>query len=248
RYFEVDALAPVITIISPPTEFHGGDVWLNISLDKRVSWCGYSIDGAADVTMSNTTLTNYNKLVFGLSKGTHTVTFYCNNTYGLMSSTLKEFNNTEGFVVIKLIGTGFTSQQNINNKYISIPFADGTTTGIIHADGIYESMSSSTTHIELRQKTLIPGNTSKAYIVYTKGDTDTIENRISKITNGNINHMSNPSFAYSINKKYNIQVGLEYIDIDINRSLKLPIGFYNIRLKHNGLRNDKIIMDITRAY
>ncbi|NOR85789.1 hypothetical protein GQ473_06750, partial [archaeon] len=246
KYFEVDALAPVISINSPPTNFHGGDVWMNISLDQRVSWCGYSIDEAANVTMSNTTLTDYNKLAFGVSQGIQTVTFYCNNTFGLISSTSREFNNTEGFTIIKLTGTGFTPIQNNANKYVSTSFADGTTAGIIHADGVYDSMSSSTTHLELRQKTLIAGNMSKAYIVYTKGDTDTIKNRAPYIQNKQIEKMPNPSFAFGINKKYKIQISLEYTNINITGIPKFGKGYYEIQIENKGKLNQKPIVYIDK--
>ncbi|NOR85765.1 hypothetical protein GQ473_06630 [archaeon] len=243
REIAIDAIAPIITIEYPADELHSKDTWLNISVDQRVSNCIYSLDGAENITMQNDTRTHYHFLAFNIPEGQHTVNYWCTNYFGLSSFATKNFNLTPGFTVIKLTGTGFSPTQDSTNKYVSTSFADGTTTAIVHADGIFEGLSSGTTHIALNQKTLLHGNTSKAYIVYTKGDTDTIENRISKITNGNINHMPNPSFSFGINKKYNIQVGLEYDNINFNTEERIKEGQHRIVINNLGedILNNHII-------
>ncbi|MCK5474326.1 MAG: hypothetical protein KAI53_02880, partial [Candidatus Aenigmarchaeota archaeon] len=244
RYFEVDAFPPVITIQRPLTKVHGGDVWLNISLDQRVSWCGYSFDGAANITMANDTITHYSKNLFGFSEGGHTVTYWCNNTFGVYSSATRNFNFTAGFVVVKLVGSGFSPLEDAAANYVATNLAGGTLAGIVHAGGVFESVSSSTNYMELRQKTLIAGQTAKAFVVYSKGTVGSIENRIPYIQSGAIEKMPNPSFGFGIDKRYRISVGLEYDDIDITGTPRIGPGFHKIKILNNGKNNGIPIVDI----
>ena len=61
--------------MSPQNQtYFSPDVPLNFIADIPVSWVGYSLDGAATVTVpANATLT-------GLSEGSHTLTVYAGNT------------------------------------------------------------------------------------------------------------------------------------------------------------------------
>ncbi|MCW4046407.1 MAG: hypothetical protein NWE99_02445 [Candidatus Bathyarchaeota archaeon] len=65
---------------------------LVFSVDKAVSWIGYSLDGQRNVTVTgNVTLT-------GLHSGTHSIIVYANDTYGNMgASETMIFSVSEGF-------------------------------------------------------------------------------------------------------------------------------------------------------
>jgi hypothetical protein len=79
---------PIITISSPTnTTYSITSVWNNVTLDMAGSWCGVSIDGAANATMTNSSgKWNYQKT--GLENGvSHTAKFYCNNTNNKWNST-----------------------------------------------------------------------------------------------------------------------------------------------------------------
>jgi hypothetical protein len=54
---------------------------LNITVDKQVSWMGYSLDGKTNVTFSGNTTLN------GLAFGFHSLVVYANDTVGDMGST-----------------------------------------------------------------------------------------------------------------------------------------------------------------
>ncbi|MCD6522574.1 MAG: hypothetical protein J7K68_02410 [Candidatus Diapherotrites archaeon] len=87
----VDTTPPDVTIESPLNQTYYQDwVWMNVTLNENGSWCGYSLDGAANVTMNNDTATHfyYNA---SLNYGSHNVTFYCNDTSGNMNSTTQWF-------------------------------------------------------------------------------------------------------------------------------------------------------------
>jgi hypothetical protein len=73
--FTVDTTPPQISVLAPKNQtYHSADIPLDFIVDKPVSWLGYSLDGAATVTVpANTTLT-------GLAEGSHTLTVYAGNT------------------------------------------------------------------------------------------------------------------------------------------------------------------------
>ncbi|MCK5063045.1 MAG: hypothetical protein KAR23_03890, partial [Candidatus Aenigmarchaeota archaeon] len=81
----LDTDAPVITIQHPLNDTYGGSVWFNVTLDKTGSWCGYSLDGAANVTMDGSGMTWYKENTT-MTGGSHNVTFSCNDTLGNMNA------------------------------------------------------------------------------------------------------------------------------------------------------------------
>jgi hypothetical protein len=72
---------PKIQILTPcNTIYATASVPLTFTVNKAVSWIGYSLDGQANVTiLGNTTLTT-------LQEGTHHVVVYANDTCGLMGA------------------------------------------------------------------------------------------------------------------------------------------------------------------
>jgi len=71
------ATPPTITLVSPANRTYSQtNVPLDFTVDKAVSWAGYSLDGKLNVTATGeTTLTN-------LASGTHNITVYANDTFG----------------------------------------------------------------------------------------------------------------------------------------------------------------------
>jgi N-acetylneuraminic acid mutarotase len=67
---------PEISVLSPLTQtYNGSSVSLNFTVNRPVSWMGYSLDGADNVTVAgNLTLT-------GLSGGVHNVTVYAGDSF-----------------------------------------------------------------------------------------------------------------------------------------------------------------------
>jgi len=80
-YFTVDTTLPFIEIISPENKTYAmNSVPLNFTINKEMSWIGYSLDGQTNVTIAgNTTLTD-------LLDGSHYVIVYANDTFGDMGS------------------------------------------------------------------------------------------------------------------------------------------------------------------
>ena len=81
-----DVESPEITIKSPnPLTYSVSSVWFNVSLtDSDTDWCGYSLDGAENVTMNKADARNFYMLDNSMAEAEYTVVFYCNDTSGNM--------------------------------------------------------------------------------------------------------------------------------------------------------------------
>jgi len=91
----VDSTPPIITIQSPQNQSYSQSIWFNVTLNEAGDWCAYSLDGAPNVTMSNSS-GNWNKQNTTMSDGSHYVTFSCNDTLGNMnSSAITEYFTVE---------------------------------------------------------------------------------------------------------------------------------------------------------
>jgi hypothetical protein len=92
-YFTVDTSAPSISVITSQETFEtsgsSADVPLNFTVNKSVSWIGYSLDGKNVVTVTDDVAStewfgrdNYQLVLRGLNASTHTLTVYAEDTAG----------------------------------------------------------------------------------------------------------------------------------------------------------------------
>ncbi|MEA3343572.1 MAG: S8 family serine peptidase [archaeon] len=88
RTLTVDATSPVITILSPGTQsnYSTQTISFNITLNETGSWCGYSLDGAPNATMTSTA-EMWGDINTSMTETQHTVQFFCNDTAGSMANT-----------------------------------------------------------------------------------------------------------------------------------------------------------------
>ncbi|MBT4165999.1 hypothetical protein HOE04_03100 [archaeon] len=82
-----DVTVPVITVTSPSNATYNQN-YLDVSLivSENSSWAGYSLNGASNVTMENTSMTNWNRTLTGLSNGGYNIIFYANDSSGNMAN------------------------------------------------------------------------------------------------------------------------------------------------------------------
>jgi hypothetical protein len=72
---------PLITLLSPlNTSYSVTGVWLNFTTNVTLEWVGYSLDGAANVTITD------NVLLSSLSEGSHSITIYGRDIHGTIGS------------------------------------------------------------------------------------------------------------------------------------------------------------------
>ncbi len=92
RQFTIDTTPPTISIISPISQTYINNIIdYNVSLNENGSWCGYSLSGAGNVTMTKFNDTYFNKSTNTVADGVYTINFYCNDTLGNMGNTTRNF-------------------------------------------------------------------------------------------------------------------------------------------------------------
>ena len=95
RTVKIDKTPPSITIESPEDKTYDTQwIWFNVTaVDTYVSvdWCGFSLNGSANVTMGNDSPTHFYYLNKSVYVGDYNVVFYCNDSNGLMNSTSISF-------------------------------------------------------------------------------------------------------------------------------------------------------------
>jgi parallel beta-helix repeat protein len=78
--YEQEITPPIISVLSPLKQIYStSNVSLAFSINKPVSWMGFSLDGKQNVTITG------NSTIANMTNGVHSVTFYANDTFGNMS-------------------------------------------------------------------------------------------------------------------------------------------------------------------
>jgi hypothetical protein len=122
-----DASAPLISIISPLNKTYASTtIDFNVSLNENTSWCGFSLNGTANVTMTrlNDTLFGYTKS--GLGQGQHNISFVCNDTSGNMnvSSGLRVFAVDSVAPLVTIISPA-AGTYSVNSYDVNISLNEG---------------------------------------------------------------------------------------------------------------------------
>ncbi len=106
-------IPPVITIQQPTnTTYVSTSVWANVTLDETGNVTFRSLDGGANVSLTNSS-GNWNNLMSSLSQGSHNVKFYANDSLGNMGS------SGLVFFAVDTIGPTIPIQQPTNTTYAS---------------------------------------------------------------------------------------------------------------------------------
>jgi hypothetical protein len=85
---DVDVTAPIVTIVNPANDTLSTTVNFNVTLDETGDWCGYSLDGNANVTMTDNGGDAWGAINSSMAVGTHNVEYFCNDTTGNMNATV----------------------------------------------------------------------------------------------------------------------------------------------------------------
>jgi len=90
-YWTRDTLLPTLSISHPINKTYGAKwIWANVTLDTLGSWCGVSLNGTANQSLSNST-GNWNLNPTVPAEGANWVQFFCNDTAGNMNVTSPVF-------------------------------------------------------------------------------------------------------------------------------------------------------------
>ncbi|PIU88090.1 hypothetical protein COS64_04740 [archaeon CG06_land_8_20_14_3_00_37_11] len=115
----VFASIEIASIDSPTnTTYNSSDVWFNVTTNETADWCGYSIDGFENISMSNDSTTTYYFENSSVPEGSHNVTFSCNDSAGGMN-----FSETLYFT-IDLTAPEITIESPLNITYKAYEYID----------------------------------------------------------------------------------------------------------------------------
>jgi parallel beta-helix repeat protein len=140
--FTVDDTAPAITVNSPgnATSSSTRITLLNVTTDETAVWCNYSLNGASNRMMGNTSSTDWNSTVTAI-EGLNYVVFYCRDIYantGASSTTYFTVDTTAPtFTNVTVVNITSSSAIiiTITNENSSCTLYHGTDSSNLSSDG-----------------------------------------------------------------------------------------------------------------
>ncbi|PIU62936.1 hypothetical protein COS83_01540 [archaeon CG07_land_8_20_14_0_80_38_8] len=128
-YFNVnDTLPPAVTIVSPNQAYYTkNNILFNITLDSFAEWCGYSLDGFENITLTNESLFSWHYENNSVPEGFHYAEFYCNDTSNNMGMNNSVFTIETTPPIIENVLHSYTSSSVLglnNNLTISADVLD----------------------------------------------------------------------------------------------------------------------------
>lgn len=103
---------PTITVINPANATIGRAVNFNVTTNVDADWCGLSLDGSQNVSMTGYSTTSFGYLNSSMTDGSHQVIFSCNNTDNNMNSTSRYFTVDAVAPVISILQPFNTTYEN----------------------------------------------------------------------------------------------------------------------------------------
>jgi hypothetical protein len=114
-YFSVDTKAPRVAILFPENVSYGGsDVQSAFTVDEPVSWMGYSLDDADNVTVSG------NVTLAVLADGSHNITFYATDLVGNTGASRTVYFTIAPFPTILVAAVAVTITIAVATGYLLI--------------------------------------------------------------------------------------------------------------------------------
>ncbi|RLG14879.1 MAG: hypothetical protein DRN66_00750, partial [Candidatus Nanohalarchaeota archaeon] len=179
REITIDTIPPNITIYSPEnTTYATTSVDLNYTATdlNNISWCGYSLDGNNNITLTdcnNITLTN-------LTEGQHNITVYTNDTAGNTNSTSIIFtvDTIDPYVEIHLPTTTIYNTTTLDLNYTSSDTNLNTTWYEYNSTNTTLTANTTFTALNNQQSTLIlwandtAGNVNSTSVTFTVDATE----------------------------------------------------------------------------
>lgn len=181
---------PKITILSPENTTYK-DGLFNISISENATWCAYSLDGSANVTMTSFNITYFNLTLTSISEGIHNVSFSCNDTVGNSNSTLLRgfsINRTKPTISLISPSNSTSSSGSITFSYNVTHFRNVSSCSLI----LDSSLVSTSSSITLSQANTIAYSPSAGSYRWSINCTDDIGN-IGNSTSFSITVMSSSS-------------------------------------------------------
>ncbi|MCG2723686.1 PGF-pre-PGF domain-containing protein, partial [archaeon] len=177
-----DVTPPTITILSPLNQSYAQKwVWANITLNEAGSWCGVSLNGTTNQTLSNTSTTAWYLNLTVPSEGSNNMKFYCNDTAGNMGNsslvyfTIDTIKPTLTFVNI----TPNNNQTNNSWAFINITSSELLSSALLEWNGTAPNltMQGSSTNFYYNKTAAVGNYTFKVYANDTANNWNVTETR-----------------------------------------------------------------------
>jgi serine protease AprX len=271
RYFSVDAVTPIINIVSPVSNltmnYTTKSIWFNISLNENgnVSLC--SVDGGGNFTLNSLNQTYFYNLST-ISEGYHNVTFYVNDSVNWMNSSSINFtvmikpNMTNSNVDKRLVlfneSVNITANiydDNLNSTWINITWPNGLSTlrNMSNSSSSYYYLFNDTNQIGNYNVTIFAndtfGNFNNVSVNFTVSDSVNVS---STVTNGSVSVNVSVKIFYNgtsqirnqtINTIFDFIIPSGLWDLGINTT-QLNVTLFNVNLTQNFTRDIKFNDDI----
>ena len=150
----IDTTPPNVTIISPnATNYTTLNVDFNVSAtdNEAVSSCEYSLDGAANVTMTRMNSTYYSSSP-SLGPGPHGLWFYCNDTSGNWGSNYTNFTIDNSAAIAISLSDALLSSVKWNVVSLPISYLGAIGNNLDNATSYYINVSATNTLVDLYVK------------------------------------------------------------------------------------------------
>ena len=243
RYIDVDTTTTLINIQSPLSyNYSTPTIWFNTTLNKPGDWCGYSLDGASNITMTNSS-GNWNAKNTSMTIGQHNVRFYCNDTAGNMNSTPVRYFNVKQQMTGKLyISLSLPNTNYVCSKQSGIIDSGTASFNYPNPEDAYVNSFGSNIVYSLssdRAANIIAQNypsdhkisiftNSEIYLGFTKGDCSTITKKYSRIKDSTLLYELSPAFAYiDSTDEICAKAGARYSNLKLSGESDIPSGKYN---------------------
>jgi hypothetical protein len=139
-----DTTKPDITIVSPLNQTYAANqkwVYANVTTNESASLCQYSLDSAANATLTSLNATYWYQNVTVATNGSHSIRFYCNDTSGNMNQTaLRYFSINVTAKVKKCASMGVANALDSqgNNETTNIKVSENTRADITSIDKTHD--------------------------------------------------------------------------------------------------------------
>lgn len=127
KYLTYDPDAPAVTINSPVLnmQYLTSTLDVNVTLSEEGSWCGYSLNGANNISMTKENNYFFAKIMTGLTEGSYSIVITCNDTFN-------NINSAKTLFTVKLspdssspggpggVSTGITCYKIVNEECVAV--------------------------------------------------------------------------------------------------------------------------------
>ncbi len=207
---------PDLSLESPQSTTYGPAVYFNLTMSEAGSWCGYSLDGSANVTTTNDTATHFWGINTSMTDGQHSVVFHCNSTSNVMNES-QSVSFTVDALPPSIVLAGPTpsngSTVSVDYVYVNVTLTESADSAVLEWDGVNETLDGSGTGWHKNKTGLV--NANHSFTVYAN---DTYNN-LNSSGNITVTVSAPPTITLESPQNQSYGSGFVYFNITVNMPL-----------------------------